>query len=263
MQFESTGNISDSDLENLLVDELSRRKAAQMAGGSGIPLATVGAKTVIHQSLLNELMGEFEDIRQDPARRSKEMDQMIRTYDKYLNQGNNPVEIFIPNDQNFWAAGRDPETGDDIVFYDPGAPHAAVMAHELGHVQMNDPSSNDPLSFLQKSGIGRASGAAAPLLGAAGGYMGYNANPKRRFAGSAIGTGIGALLGSGNFAYELGGASGRALGYLPEDADQMDAAGDLLRAGMTYGMAGPGMAIAMGSGIAGSLELSRRLQART
>ena len=33
-------------------------------------------------------------------------------------------------------------------------------------------------------------------------------------------------------------------GYLPEDVDQQDAAGDLLRAGMTYGMAGPGTAAA-------------------
>lgn len=262
MQFESTGTVSDAALEQLLVDELSRRKAIESMGGAAIPMATIGTNTVIHKSLLDELMGEFEEIRNDPDRKSKEMDQMIRTYDRYLQQGNNPVEVFVPNNKNFWAAGRDPDTGNDVVFYDPGAPHAAVMAHELGHVQMNDPDSNDPLSYLQKSGLGQLSGNLAPLLGAAGGYLGYNANPNRRFAGSAIGTGLAALLGSGNFAYELGGASGRALGYLPEDADQVDAAGDLLRAGMTYGMAGPGTAIALGSGIAGALEMSRRLQNR-
>ena len=72
-------------------------------------------------------------------------------------------------------------------------------------------------------------------------------------AGTAIGTLLGTAAGSGNFAYELGGASGRALGYLPEDVDQMDAAGDLLRAGMTYGMAGPGTALAAGIGAAGSI----------
>ena len=46
-----------------------------------------------------------------------------------------------------------------------------------------------------------------------------------------------------------------ALGYLPEDVDQADAAGDLLRAGMTYGMAGPGTAAAasiVGAGAARS-----------
>ena len=69
-----------------------------------------------------------------------------------------------------------------------------------------------------------------------------------------LGSAIGGALGTaaGNFLYEL--ASGRALGYLPEDVDQTDAAGDLLRAGMTYGMAGPGTAAAasiVGAGAAG------------
>ena len=123
------------------------------------------------------------------------------------------------------------------------------MAHELGHVQMNH--SNDPLSVLQHSGVGRLSGAMAPILGGGGAYLGRRVAPKHRVAGTALGGLLGTIGGSGNFAYELGGASGRALGYLPEDVDQMDAAGDLLRAGMTYGMAGPGTAAATALGIAG------------
>ena len=68
-------------------------------GGAAIPMATVGTNTVIHKSLLDELMGEFDEIRNDPERSAKEMDQMIRTYDKYLQQGNNPVEVFVPNNK--------------------------------------------------------------------------------------------------------------------------------------------------------------------
>ena len=123
------------------------------------------------------------------------------------------------------------------------------MAHELGHVQMNH--SNDPLSFLQHSGIGRISGGLAVPLGAGGALLGRRVMPQRRVAGTALGALLGTVGASGNFAYELGGASGRALGYLPEDVDQMDAAGDLLRAGMTYGMAGPGTALAAGVTAAG------------
>ena len=180
---------------------------------------------------------------------------MARTYEQYLAQGNNPVEVFVPNNQNFWAAAQ-LENGDDVVWYDPGAPHPAVMAHELGHVQMNH--SDDFLSWLQTSGVGRNSGNIAPLLGIGGSAIGYHALPKHRMAGAALGTTLGAIGGSGNFAYELGGASGRAMEYLPEDVDQGDAYGDLLRAGMTYGMAGPGSAIAGGLTAAGLIELARR-----
>ena len=185
------------------------------------------------------------------------MDQMVRTYEKYLNQGNNPVEIFVPNNQNKWAAGR-LDNGNDVVFYDPGAPHPAVMAHELGHVQMFE--SDDPLSYLQNSGVGRTSGALAPVLGIGGAAAGYGLNKRNRFAGGALGTALGAIGGSGNFAYELGGATGRAMGYLPDDVDQGDAYGDLLRAGMTYGMGGPGAAVATGAGLLGALELTKRLR---
>ena len=243
MSFESTTNISEQELEAIVADEIARRKispggAATTVAGAG----TAAGKTAIHVNLINDLLGEFEDIRNDPARAAKQMDQMVRVYDKYLDQGNNPVEIFIDRPgENIWAAGQT-KAGDDVVFYDSTAPHPAVMAHELGHVQMNH--SNDPLSVLQHSGIGKLSGALAIPLGAGGALLGRRAMPKHRIAGTALGGLLGTVGASGNFAYELGGASGRALGYLPEDVDQTDAAGDLLRAGLTYGMGGPGTALA-------------------
>lgn len=254
--FQTTGKVSEDELNALLADELARRRAVN-AGLGSVPGAAMLSKAQIQKSLVDDLMGEFEDIRNDPALRDQNFDQMERTYRQYLAQGNDPVEIFVPNNQSQWAAGQLPD-GRDVVFYDPGAPHAAVMAHELGHVQMNH--SRDPLSFLQTSGIGKMSHAAAPALGAVGGIAGGMLNRKNRMAGTAMGTGAGAVLGSGNFAYELGGASGRALGYLPEDVDKMDAAGDLLRAGMTYGVGGPGAALAAGAGAGAVAELVRRMR---
>ena len=251
MSFDSTTQISDAELEQIVVDEIARRSvgsAATVAGGVGAG----AAKTAIHVDLLKDLIGEFDEIRNDPERAALQMDQMQRTYQNYLDQGNNPVEYFIDRPgQNVWAAGQ--RNGEDIVIYDSSAPHPAVMAHELGHVQMNH--SNDPLSMLQRSGLGRASGSLALPVGLASGYIGYKkGGPKHRVLGSAIGGALGTAASSGNFLYELPGASGRALGYLPEDVDQVDAAGDLLRAGMTYGMAGPGTAAAasiVGAGAAG------------
>ena len=242
--FDSTINTDDiqvGEIDAIIADELAKRKAigpATAVGGVG-----VGAgKNAIHVSLINTLMDEFEDIRNDPERNAKQMDQMIRTYDNYLAQGNNPVEAFIPK-KDVWAAGQDSQ-GNDVVWFDPSAPHPAVMAHELGHVQMNH--SNDPLSWLQTSGVGKLSGALAAPLGVGGALAGSAVGQRygRRGLGTAIGGALGTVGASGNFAYELGGASGRALGYLPEDVDQTDAAGDLLRAGMTYGMGGPGTAAA-------------------
>jgi len=241
--FDIASELSEEDLQNIVADEIARRASIPpgvipSAAGAG---ALVG-KTAVHQTLLNDLYGEFEDIRNDPARQALQMDQMERTYQKYLQQGGNPVELFIPK-ENTWAAWQDPK-GNDVVWYDPSAPHPAVMAHELGHVQMNH--SDDPYSQLQTSGLGRMSGALAIPIGVASGaggaYLGGLAGKPR--SGAALGAALGALLGSGNFAYELGGASGRAMDYLPEDVDKEDAYGDLLRAGMTYGMAPVGGLIA-------------------
>lgn len=242
--FDIASELSEEELANIVADEIARRKS-YMAPEAVPSVAGAGSllgKDVIHGKLIKDLYGEFEEIRNDPERKKRQMDQMERTYEKYLAQGNNPVELFIPK-KDTWAAWQDPD-GNDVVWYDPSAPHAAVMAHELGHVQMNH--SNDPISQLQTSGVGRLSGQfALPVgaaAGAAGAYIGGNYNRPR--AGAALGAALGALAGSGNFVYELGGASQRAMDYLPEDVDADDAYGDLFRAGMTYGMAPAGGLIA-------------------
>ena len=53
------------------------------------------AKTAIQGGLVKALRDEFDDIRNDPQRAALQMDQMVRTYENYLAQGNNPVEYFI------------------------------------------------------------------------------------------------------------------------------------------------------------------------
>ena len=251
MSFDTSTELTDSEIDQIITDEIARRSvgpAATIAAGAGAN----AAKSAIQGGLVKALRNEFDDIRNDPERAALQMDQMVRTYENYLAQGNNPVEYFIDRPgEDRWAAAQ--RNGEDYVIFDSSAPHPAVMAHELGHVQMNH--SNDPLSVLQHSGLGRLSGNLALPIGLASGYAGFKAGgPKRRVLGSAIGGALGTAASSGNFLYELPGASGRALGYLPEDVDQADAAGDLLRAGMTYGMAGPGTAAAasiVGAGAAG------------
>ena len=89
--FETTGNVSSEDLNALLADELARRRAINTGLGATPPIAQLG-KAQIHKSLLNELTGEFEDIRSNPALREKNFDQMVRTYEKYLEQGNGNSE---------------------------------------------------------------------------------------------------------------------------------------------------------------------------
>lgn len=273
--------INEEQSEGLTEEGVVKRK--RMAGDAMNPdakaatkvaLATGGAVTaedvrkVVQRSLVDALMDEFQDIREDPERSAKQMDQLIRTYDNFVQQTGNPVEYFVNQPgKDYWAAGR-LKTGEDVVFWDSTAPHPAVMAHELGHVDMNH--SSDPLAVLQTSGIGRKSGELAPALGAVGALAGQLVARKRnntmgsQMKGAALGTLGGAALGSGHFLYELPGASGRALGYLPEDVDQLDAAGDLTRAGMTYFMGGPGEALATGTGVAlaGAALRDPRLQKR-
>ena len=238
--------LTPEQVDRLIAEELSYRRRydqhpAEVALGlGGATLLGEISRGSTQRGLNTALVDEFQDIRENPERQAKQMDQMIRTYEKYLQQGNNPVEYFVPVKDD-WAASKT-TAGEDVVFYDPSAPHPAVMAHELGHVQMNH--SNDPLSFLQTSGLGKLSSKHATALGALGAAAGAGLGARRgglrnQAIGTAIGGAAGTVAGSGNFLYELGGASGRALGYLPEDVDKVDAAGDLTKAGLTYAMAGP------------------------
>jgi hypothetical protein len=264
--FENELDLSQEEIDLAVQYELARRMkeppvevlGPALVGGS---VAGKVAQHTIHAALLGELEAEFAAIRNDPDRQRRQGDQMVRTYERYLDQGGDPVEYFIPEPgKNFWAAGQTSE-GQDVVWYDPTAPHPAVMAHELGHVDMNHSENpfTDPLAFLQTSGLGRASGVYAGPLGAAGAGVGAylggrGGNRRNQYLGTAVGGALGTLGGSGNFAYEIAGASGRALDYLPEDVEKLDAAGDLAKAGLTYGMAGPvaaaTAAAAVGSGAA-------------
>ena len=215
------------------------------------------SKNAVWTDLSKTLGTEFDEIRNDPELRSRQMDQLIRTYDRFVEQTGNPVEYFQDKPgTNSWAAGQLPN-GDDVVWWDSTAPHAAVMAHELGHVNMNHANPiSDPLAGLQTSGIGRFSGTHAGAIGAGSAALGAilgrlkGQSLKSQLIGTGVGGALGTVGGSGQFAYELGGASGRALDYLPDDYDKSDASGDLIRAGMTYGMAGPATAAvsALGAG---------------
>lgn len=262
---EGARELSEEQMQNLVLDEISRRRAAQIGtvGAAG----SVGAESLrnsVHSQASKGLRDEWQRIRRDPERAARQMDQMGRTYGHYLEKTNNPVEYLmdVPG-SDYWAATR-LKTGEDVVFIDSSAPHPAVFAHELGHVDMNH--SSDPLSFLQTSGLGRFSGNNAFAFGGAGAALGaltgqFRARSKglkgmdalrNQAMHSAVGTGIGAVGASGMAAYEAE-ASRRALGYLPDDVGTLDAMGDLGRAHGTYLMGGPGEAVVTGLGVGSAL----------
>jgi hypothetical protein len=267
--FEGGPELTQEEMESIIAEDILRRRAYSSApavavGGAAGSMAADSLRGTIHQQASKGLMDEFQRIRQDPERQSEQMDQMIRTYENFVNKTGNPVEYFMDNPgSDYWAAGQLP-TGEDVVFIDTSAPHPAVMAHELGHVNMNH--SSDPLSWLQTSGVGRASGNNAVALGGAGAALGalagqLRARGKRRSGmdalrdqtiGSGIGGSVGAVAASGMAAYEAE-ASRRALGYLPEDVGTLDAMGDLGRAHSTYLMGGPGEALATALGVGSAL----------
>ena len=266
--FEGDVELSKAQIEQLVVDEISRRRnevsPRDLAVAAGVgSLSANEARRFSHQQAGKAIMDEYQDIRTDPERQARQMDEMARTYQKYVERTGNPVEQFIPMKDRYAAATLD--DGTDVVIFDPSAPHAGIMAHELGHINMNH--SSDPVSYLQTSGLGRASANEAVALGAGGALIGgalgqaisrLNGRPNHlrdQAIGTAFGGAGGALASSGQTIYELG-ASAHALGYLPDDVDKMDATGDLVRAGSTYFMAGPGEALTTAAGVGGAALLA-------
>jgi len=266
--FEGDTELSKEQIEQLVVEEIARRRPeisprdlAVVAGIGG--LSANEARKFSHQQAGKSIMDEYQDIRRDPQRQAKQMDEMARTYQKYVKKTGNPVEEFIPAKNMYAAATLD--DGTDVVIFDPSAPHAGIMAHELGHIAMNH--SSDPVSYLQTSGLGKAMANNAVAFGAGGslvgGALGQIISRQRgrsnhlldQGIGTAIGGLGGAIASSGQTVYELG-ASGRALGYLPEDINQADVVGDLSRAGSTYFMAGPGEALTTALGVGGAALLA-------
>lgn len=280
--FDGDREFSKEEIQEMLFDEAVRRRtqttgynpppknasAGEVAAALGLGSLTANeARKFSHSQLGKAIKDEYEDIRRDPERQARQMDQMERTYQQYLDKTGNPVEAFIPMKDMYAAATLD--DGTDVVIYDPSAPHAAIMAHELGHINMNHQTNPflDPLAALQTSGLGRWSGNNAEMLGAVGAALGaaggagvsryrnMGNHMRNQAIGTAIGGAAGVLGGSGQFAYELGGASGRAFGYLPEDVDKLDAAGDLTKAGLTYALGGPLSAATTAAGV-GSVLLA-------
>lgn len=244
-------SITDEQADSIEEEAIARGRSASSAKAAGVLGGTWAggdiARAGVKRSMVNALVDEFQDIRDNPELRAQNMRDMIQVYENFVNQTGNKVEKFIDKPgANFWAAGTTPD-GVDVVYLDSTAPHPAVMAHELGHIDMNH--STDPMALLQRSGIGRLSGTYAPVIGIASGAIGHQVGSRMaggslrgRLLGTAAGSAVGAAGGSGNWLYEQFGASDRALDYLPESVDQQDAIGDLTRAGTTYAMAGPGAA---------------------
>ena len=282
--FDGDKELSQAEIEAIVANEVIREEAIRRsrppvvaatpserqafeiaaAAGGGAVLAEQSRKGAF-QSLGTQIMGEYDEIRNDPELAARNMDQMARTYQNFVEQTGNPVEYFIPA-RDYYAAGR-LKDGSDVVFFDPSAPHPGIMAHELGHVHMNHQTNAlaDPLAWLQTSGVGRWSGQNAEVLGGTGAALGAlggqvlsrmrgkGNNIRNQAIGTAIGGAAGTLAGSGQAAYEIGGATGRAFNYLPSDVDAMDVAGDLGKAGSTYLLGGPIAAATTAAGVGGAL----------
>lgn len=266
--FDGDTELTTEQVEQLVLEEIARRRneinPRDLAAVAGLgSLSANEARKFSHQQAGKAIMDEYQDIRRDPERQARQMNEMARTYQQYVERTGNPVEAFIPVKNTYAAATLD--DGTDVVMFDPSAPHAGIMAHELGHIAMNH--SSDPVSYLQTSGLGRSAANNAVALGAGGallgGALGQAVSRQRgrpnhlldQGIGTAIGAAGGALASSGQTIYELG-ASARALGYLPDDIDQMDVVGDLGRAGSTYFMAGPGEALTTAAGVGGAALLA-------
>lgn len=266
--FEGDKELTKEQVEQLVVEEIARRRGEinprDLATVAGLGSLTANeARRFSHQQAGKAIMDEYQDIRMDPERQARQMNEMARTYQQYVERTGNPVEAFIPVKNTYAAATLD--DGTDVVMFDPSAPHAGIMAHELGHINMNH--SSDPVAYLQTSGLGKASANQAVALGAGGALIGgalgqalsrLNGRPNHLLdqgIGTAFGAAGGALASSGQTIYELD-ASRRALGYLPDDLDKMDVVGDLGRAGSTYFMAGPGEALTTAAGVGGAALLA-------
>ena len=227
---------------DLLRDEISRRRWDTPEGFGGIGAAgAVGGEVIrqlSQQAIVNSILGEYEAIRNDKENYDQRLQSLNNTYQNFVNKTGNEVEEFVAA-PNFYAAQTTPG-GKDIVYLDPTAPQNSHFAHELGHIAMNH--SNDPLSFLQHSGLGRTLHRNSAPLGIAGALAGFAAagpGRGRRMAGTALGSLAGVGASSANTLYEAE-ASRRGHAYLnPEDTSTSEYLGDVVPAGLTYALAGP------------------------
>ena len=226
--------------QDAVAEELAARKLASgpvmMGGALGAELTRRASSSTIIKSILDE----YQQLRDDVGNRGAQRSELENTYQNYLDQTGNPVEMFV-HQPNYYAAMTTPE-GDDVVWLDKEAPQNSHFAHELGHIAMNH--SNDPISFLQTSRIGKIMQALSPLTGAVGTGLGYDIGRRsgNRMAGALIGGAVGMGLSTPNTIYEIE-ASRRGLGYInPEDTSTGEYLGDVVPAAITYALGGPALA---------------------
>ena len=78
--FDITSELSEEELQNIVADEIVRRSKRPQpslqpeAVPSVIGAGSLIGKDVVHGKLLDTLLGEFEDIRNDPERQARQMD---------------------------------------------------------------------------------------------------------------------------------------------------------------------------------------------
>lgn len=207
-----------------------------LGGALGSEMTRQASGTTIIKSILDE----YQQLRDDVGNRGAQRNELENTYQNYLDQTGNPVELFV-DQPNYYAAMTTPQ-GDDVVWLDKEAPQNSHFAHELGHIAMNH--SNDPISFLQTSRIGKIMQSLAPVTGAAATAIGYDIGRRsnRRMAGALIGGAAGIGLSTPNTIYEIE-ASRRGLGYInPEDTSTGEYLGDVVPAALTYALGGPAVA---------------------
>jgi len=226
--------------QDAVAQELAARKLARgplMVGGA------VGAemtRQVSGKTIIGSILDEYQQLRDDVGNRGVQRSELENTYQNYLSKTGNPVELFV-HQPNYYAA-MTTRDGDDVVWLDKEAPQNSHFAHELGHIAMNH--SNDPISFLQTSRIGKIMQSLAPVTGAASTAIGYDIGRRsgNRMAGALIGGAAGIGLSTPNTIYEIE-ASRRGLGYInPEDTSTGEYLGDVVPAALTYALGGPAVA---------------------
>ena len=259
MNFQKESNISEEQAKDIIAEEIMRRAMGtdprNIIIGSGLGnLTGDGLRKLVHKTSSKEIHREYEQIRNNPELQKQGLKDMQDVYNQYLAKTGNPIEHIL-HKKDYYAAATLPD-GTDVVYLDPTAPHGAILAHELGHITLNHQPG--PLATLQTNPNTKVLHALAPQIGTvsagAGAGLGLalskllgkpNAT-RNAMIGALGGTAGGTLASSGRTAYEVLGASGLAMDYLPEEYDKVDAQGDLLRAGSTYAMGGPASATVAG-----------------
>ena len=76
--FDGDKELSQEEIENLVLDEIRRRATPNevITGGALVTLGGNEARRNIHQQLGKGIRDEYQDIRSDPERQARQMDEM-------------------------------------------------------------------------------------------------------------------------------------------------------------------------------------------